>query len=61
MVAPWMVKFRKDGGVGWACVNKPATLADRVARLQKLTAEGIHTIQFDDWQFNLSATFATRA
>jgi hypothetical protein len=55
MVAPWMVRFRKGGGVGWACVNKPAVLADRAERLKKLVAQGIHTIQFDDWQFNLSS------
>jgi hypothetical protein len=55
MVAPWMVGFRKGGGIGWACVNKPAVLADRIDRLKKLSSQGVRTIEFDDWQFNLSS------
>jgi hypothetical protein len=55
MVAPWMVKFRPGGGVGWACVNKPATLESRIKFLKTFVDQDVSTLQFDDWSFNLHA------
>ncbi|MDA0989493.1 MAG: hypothetical protein O3A51_01920 [Verrucomicrobia bacterium] len=55
MVAPWMAGFNDGKGVGWACVNKPESLTCRIDRLEQIIKMGINTIQYDDWQCNLSS------
>lgn len=57
MVAPWMTHFKSGKGVGWACVNKAPTLPRRIEHMKKLQAQGVSTIQHDDWMFNLHGVF----
>lgn len=53
--APWMTSFNNGKGAGWACVNKPITLANREKHLKQYLDPGVDTIQHDDWMFSLHA------
>ena len=55
IVAPWMISFNHGRGVGWACVNRPATLTTRIETLKTYLDQQVLNIQFDDWKSNLSA------